>query len=158
MEPRFERSRVASPGIPAPAGRMGEDVMLALGSLVAGAGLFMTGLLALLFRHPNAPRWTRPEIVAMLICVPVTVTTGFGLGHLALGLTRVVQGTEDPRELLVLAGVVIALAMAWYASGMGRRLNDYAAANPSAGARLEAVPVVDETPPGASRASPPEIR
>jgi hypothetical protein len=32
--------------------------MLALGSCIAGIGLLVTGLLALLFRHPNAPRWT----------------------------------------------------------------------------------------------------
>jgi hypothetical protein len=78
--------------------------MLALGSCIAGIGLLVTGLLALLFRHPNAPRWTRPEIVALLLCVPVTATTGLGLGYLAYGMSQLVKGTGDPRELLVLAG------------------------------------------------------
>jgi hypothetical protein len=78
--------------------------MLALGSCIAGIGLLVTGLFALLFRNPNAPRWTRPEIVAMLVCVPVTATTGVGLGYAAYGMSQLVKGTGDPRELLVLAG------------------------------------------------------
>jgi hypothetical protein len=102
--------------------------MLALGSCIAGVGLLVTGLLALLFRHPKAPRWTRPEIVAMLICVPVTITTGLGLGYVALGLSRLAGGTGDPRELLVLAGVALILALAWRGLRIRRRLKDYAIA------------------------------
>jgi heme A synthase len=64
-----------------------EENFVALGSCIAGAGLLMAGLLALLLRHPNAPRWTRPEIVAMLLCVPVTATIGFGLGYTTYGLS-----------------------------------------------------------------------
>jgi hypothetical protein len=101
--------------------------MLALGSCIAGVGLLATGLLALLFRHPNAPKWTRPQIVAMLACVPVSVTTGVGLGYAAFGVAQVVEGTGDPRELLVLAGVLIVLVMLWHGLRIGRRLKDYAA-------------------------------
>jgi hypothetical protein len=90
--------------------------MLALGSCIAGIGILVTGLLALLFRNPNAPRWTRPEIVPMLLCVPVTATTGLGLGYVAYGASRLVKGIGDPRELLVLAGVVIVLVLLWRVS------------------------------------------
>jgi heme A synthase len=128
-----------------------DNHILALGSCIAGLGLLMTGLLALLFRHPDAPRWTRPEIVAMLICVPVTVTTGLGLGYVALGLSRLVRGTGDPRELLALAGVVIVLALAWRALRIGQRLRDYAAATGDFSATsyraTEPTLGIDETPP-----------
>src|SRR5688572_15166855 len=105
-----------------------DDNMLALGSCIAGVGILMTGLLALLFRHPNAPRWTRPEIIAMLVCVPVTATTGLGLGYTAYGMSQLVKGTGDPRELLVLLTVLLILALAWRVLGIRRRLKDYAAA------------------------------
>ena len=36
-----------------------DDNMLAFGSCLAGFGILATGLLALLFRNPDAPRWTR---------------------------------------------------------------------------------------------------
>jgi hypothetical protein len=125
--------------------------VLALGSCIAGVGVLMTGLLALLFRDPNAPRWTRPEIVAMLICVPVAVITGLGLGYVALGLSRLVGGTGDPRELLVLVGVVTLLVLAWRVLRIGQRLKDYATARGdfSASASLATEPTlgIDETPP-----------
>jgi hypothetical protein len=103
--------------------------LLALGSCIAGAGLFLAGLLALLFRHPNAPRWTRPEIVATLLCVPVTATIGLGLGYSIYGLYQVVHGAGNPGGLLVFAAVLIALAVAWRGLRVPRRLKDYAAAS-----------------------------
>jgi hypothetical protein len=130
--------------------------MLALGSCIAGVGLLATGLLALLFRHPKAPRWTRPEIVAMLVCVPVTVTTGLGLGYAAFGVSRLVKGTGDPRELLVLAGVLIVLALVWRGLRIGQRLKDYAIVtgdlSPRAYLATQPTLLVDETP------QPPEAR
>ena len=125
--------------------------MLALGSCLAGVGLLVTCLLALLFRHPNAPRWTRPEIVALLACVPVAVTTGVGLGYIAFGLSELVSGAGDPRELLVLAGVLIVLVLAWRGLRIRQRLKDYAIASggSSPGAYLAPAPtlVTEETPP-----------
>ena len=109
-----------------------DENFLALGSCIAGIGIFMTGLLALLFRHPNAPRWTRPEIVAMLLCVPVTATIGFGLGYTTYGLSQLVNGTGDPRELLVLAAVLIVLALLWRGLRIRQRLKDFAAVSHSA--------------------------
>jgi len=130
--------------------------MLALGSCIAGVGLLATGLLALLFRHPKAPRWTRPEVVAMLACVPVTVTTGLGLGYAAFGLSRLVRGAGDPRELLVLAGVLIVLALVWRGLRIGQRLKDYAIVtgdlSPRAYLATQPTLLVDETP------QPPEAR
>ena len=56
--------------------------MLAFGSYTApGLGILVAGGLALLFRQPNPPRWTQPEIVALLVCVPVTGVIGLGLGY-----------------------------------------------------------------------------
>ena len=130
---------------------MPDENLLALGSCIAGFGILVTGLLALLFRHPNAPRWTRPEIVAMLVCVPVTVTTGLGLGYTAYGLSQLVKGAGDPRELLVLLAVLIVLTLVWRALGIRRRLKDYAAAtggiSPSVYLTTEPTLAIDEEPP-----------
>ena len=141
-----------------PRSRMGDDtmlplddLMLAFGSCIAGVGILVTALLALLFRHPNAPRWTRPEIVAMLVCVPVTATTGLGLGYAAYGLSQLVKGTGDARELLVLAAVLVVLALAWRVFRIRQRLKDYAAvtglASPSAYLATEPTLTIDEEPP-----------
>lgn len=128
-----------------------DDHVLAFGSCIAGVGIFMTGLLALLFRNPDAPRWTRPEIVAMLVCVPVTAITGLGLGYTAYGLSRLVEGSGDPRELLVLATVLIILVLAWRALRIRQRLKEYAAAGgiPPGGASLARAPgiVLEQEPP-----------
>jgi hypothetical protein len=136
--------------------------MLALGSCIAGIGILVTGLLALLFRNPNAPRWTRPEIVPMLLCVPVTATTGLGLGYVAYGASRLVKGTSDPRELLVLAGVVIVLVLLWRVSRIGQRLKDYAVAArstaPSGYLAMEAPLAIDEEPPPRPRPRAPSNR
>lgn len=103
--------------------------MLALGSCIAGAGILATGLLALLFRNPYAPRWTRSEIVAMLMCVPVAVITGVGLGYTAFGLFQLVKGAGDPRDPAVLAAVVAVPALLWRALRIRQRLKDFALAS-----------------------------
>jgi hypothetical protein len=127
-----------------------DDNVLAFGSGIAGLGILISGLLALLFRNPNAPRWTRPEIVPMLVCVAVTAITGLGLGYTAYGLSRLLKGTGDPRELLVLAAVVIVLVVVWRVLGIRERLRAYAAVSgTSPGASVAAAPrvVLDEEPP-----------
>jgi hypothetical protein len=125
--------------------------MLALGSCIAGVGLLATGLLALLFRQPDPPSWTRPQIVALLACVPVSVTTGVGLGYAAFGLSGLVNGTGDPRELLVLAGVVVVLVLLWRGLRVGQRLKDYAAVTGDLSPRADPATVptlpVEGTPP-----------
>ena len=102
--------------------------MLALGSFMLGSGILIGALLALLFQHPNAPRWTRPEIVSMLICLPLTGMIAIGLAFTAAGLWQLVNGTGDLLGLLTLAAVVIGLVLAWRVFGIGRRLTAYAAA------------------------------
>ena len=128
-----------------------EDNYLAFGSCIAGAGILLTGLLALLFRKPDAPRWTRPEIVAMLACIPVTATTGIGLGYAAYGVSQLVKGTGDPRELLVLAAVLMVLALVWRALGIRRRLKAYAVATDGLSPHLHLASephlATDEEPP-----------
>jgi hypothetical protein len=132
-----------------------DDNTLALGSCIAGLGILISGLLALLFRNPNAPRWTRPEIVPMLISVAVTGITGLGLGYMAWGLSRVVKGTGDWSGLLVLAAVVIVLVLAWRVLGIRQRLRHYAAASGdiSRGALL-----ASESSLGADQQPPPRPR
>lgn len=99
--------------------------MLAMGSLLVGAGILLAGLLALVFRHPQAPRWTRPELVAMLAVVPVTGMLGFGFGYMALGGYRMLTGAGAPYELAALATIAVAVALFWI--GVRRRLRAYGA-------------------------------
>ena len=110
--------------------------MLALGSCLAGAGILIAGVLALLFQHPNAPWWTRPQLVPMLIFLPLTGMIAIGLAFTAAGLWQLVNGTGDLLGLLTLAAVVIGLVLAWRVFGIGRRLNAYATGGISSGARL----------------------
>ena len=120
--------------------RMGDRAMLALGSCLAGSGILIAGLLALLFQHPNAPRWTRPQLVPMLICMPLTLMIGVGLAFTAAGLWQLVKGTGDPLELVVLAAVVVGLKVVWHILGIRQRLNAYALRNRGASPL-----VIDET-------------
>jgi heme A synthase len=129
-----------------------ENNFLALGSAIAGIGILATGLLALLFRNPRAPRWTRPEVVAMLLCVPVTATIGFGLGYLAYGLSQLANGGGDPRELPALAAVVIALPLLWRGLRIRHRLKAYATtgASTASGATAISPSPAPEAPPRAT--------
>ena len=127
-----------------------DDNILAVGSCIAGLGILLSGLMALLFRNPDAPRWTRPEIVPMLICVVLTGITGLGLGYTAYGLSRLLRGTGDPRELLVVAGVAIVLFLIWRGLGIRQRLKAYAAAGgitPATAFASDLDGVLDEEPP-----------
>jgi hypothetical protein len=134
-----------------------DNHMLAFGSCIAAAGILATGLLALLFRRPNAPRWTRPEIVPMLMCVPVTVTTGVGLGYVAFGLSRLLKGTGDPRDLVVVGAVLLVLLLLWRGLQIRQRLKDYALASGTATSAYLAVEptlVIDEPPPAPEPRAP----
>jgi hypothetical protein len=137
--------------------------MLALGSCIAGAGFLFGALLALLFRHPNPPRWTRPEIVPMLLCLPLTGMISLGLAYTVIGLWQLANGTGDPLGLVVLAAVVIGLVLVLRVFGIQRRLTAYATATGGfpAGAYLAADPalVIDETsPPPPGLHTPPSGR
>jgi heme A synthase len=102
--------------------------MLALGSVLAGTGILLVGLLALLFRNPRAPRWTRPEVVAFLTMVPVAGMIGIGFGTVLYGSNALLRGEGDVRELAALALVPAVVALIWYALGIRGRLRTYAEA------------------------------
>ena len=87
--------------------------MLAIGSILVGAGVLAAGLLALLFRHPRAPRWTRPEPVAMLMVIPVTAILGLGFGYIFTGVYRMLHGIGSRYELAMPVAVAIALTGLW---------------------------------------------
>jgi heme A synthase len=123
--------------------------MLAMGSLLVGVGILLAGLLAVFFRHPRAPRWTRPEMVAMLAVVPVTGVLGFGLGYVLVGAHRLLNGAGEPYEMGALVGV--ALVVAGWVFHVRRRLQAYGAASPPAGLSADptATPKLKvEEPPG----------
>jgi hypothetical protein len=123
--------------------------MLAMGSLLVGVGILLAGLLALFFRHPRAPRWTRPEMVAMLAVVPVTGVLGFGFGYILVGAQRLLSGAGELNELA--APVGLALAVAGWAFYVRRRLRAYGAASTPADPNVEPAaaptPMIEE-PPG----------
>jgi hypothetical protein len=103
--------------------------MLTGGSVALGTGVLLVGMLAVLLRHPRAPRWTRLEIVAYLGAVAVVCVIAFGAGHVAYGGFRAMTGDGDRRELLVPLAVAAIVVAIWYAAGFTRRLRAYAAAN-----------------------------
>jgi hypothetical protein len=58
------------------------------GSALVALGLVAVSLLALLFRSQRAPRWLASDLVAMLLCIPVTALIGLGSGYVFFGLTH----------------------------------------------------------------------
>jgi hypothetical protein len=98
----------------------------------------------------------------MLLCVPVTATIGLGLGYTAYGSAQLVNGTGDPGELLVLAGVLIVLALTWRGLRIRKRLKDYALAAggiaPSRYLATEPTLAIDEKPPSRPKPRAPTRR
>lgn len=128
---------------------------MAIGSVLTGLGVFLVALLTLLFRHPRAPGWTRFELLAMLLSVPVTILIGFGLGHVLAGVFQVLHGAGDLRGFLVLiavAAVLVALILP-----VRRRIKAYAAlAGPAlVASQASAAAAPDERPQPPSPARPP---
>jgi hypothetical protein len=133
--------------------------MLALGSVVAGSGVLLAGLLALLFRNPRAPRWARPELVAFLAAVAISGMIGFGAGYLLYGGAALLRGEGDVREVAVLAAVLVAVALVWRVLRINARLRGYAeagAASPSPVVAMADIGLAGDEPPQApSPAKPP---
>lgn len=100
--------------------------MLAMGSLLVGVGILLASLLALFFRHPRAPRWSKPELVAMLAVVPVTAVLGLGFGYVLVGSYGLLNGAGGLPELG--APVSVALVVAGLSFHVRRRLRAYSAA------------------------------
>lgn len=100
--------------------------MLTLGSALVASAILLTVLIAFLFRRPDPPRWTRPDLVAMLAGVPPTAVIGLGLGYMLIGLHRLISAPE----VYDLAGAVTVWALAallWRSLGVGARFRAYAA-------------------------------
>jgi heme A synthase len=123
--------------------------MLTMGSLLVGVGILLAGLLALFFRHPRAPRWTRPEMVAMLAVVPVTGVLGFGLGYVLVGAHHLLNGAGELYELA--APAAVALLVAGWIFYARRRLQAYGVASAAADLSVDPAatpkPTIEE-PPG----------
>ena len=128
--------------------------MLAIGSILAGAGVLAVGLLALLFRHPRAPRWVRAELIAMLAAIPVTALLGLGLGYVFTGAFQLLHGIGSLYELAMPAAVAIVLAGLWRLA-IGGRLRAYglaASPGPEVGAGAGPTIAVAGAPPPPSPA------
>ncbi|MGH6919068.1 MAG: hypothetical protein ACREJ0_15350 [Geminicoccaceae bacterium] len=135
--------------------------MLALGSVGVGVGVLLAGLLALLFRHPRAPRWAQAEVVVFLSMVPVTAMIGFGLGYVLYGGIGLLYGQGHVGELAVPALVPVVVALIWHALGIRERLRAYAeaaAGEPSGAAPMTVVSLAgptDQPPQSPSPDNPP---
>jgi hypothetical protein len=131
--------------------------MLAVGSVMGGAGILLAGLLSLLFRRPEAPRWARAEVTAFLSVVPFAAAIAVGLGLTLGGLYQLSQGGGDLRELAVLVAVPVVVALLWYALGINRRLRGYAVAMPAnvvAMADVRLAGTVDQPPDAPAPGTP----
>jgi heme A synthase len=58
------------------------------GSAMIALGLVVVSLLAWLFRSQRSPRWLSSDLIAMLLCIPVTALIGLGSGYVILGLSH----------------------------------------------------------------------
>ncbi len=128
--------------------------MLVIGSFLVGAGALAVGLLALLFHHPRAPRWTRPELVAMLATIPVTAMLGLGLGYLLAGGYRLLHGGGDLYELSAPLAAAIVVTALYQLSGIRGRLAGYDAARAGANPAAAALLMPDESPGGPGLSGP----
>lgn len=130
--------------------------MLTLGSALVSSAILLTVLIAFLFRRPDPPRWTRPDLVAMLAGVPPTAVIGLGFGYMLIGLHRLITAPE----VYDLAGAVAVWALAavlWRRLGVRARFRAYAAAGrPGALARPSLAGPAGAAP--ASPASPSHLR
>lgn len=126
--------------------------MLTLGSTLVASAILLTALIALLFRRPNPPRWTRPDLVAMLIAVPVTGVLGLGLGYMLVGAYRL-KSAFDFYEVARAVAVWMVAAAVWHVLGFRARLRAYAAADP-ASVIGPATSQFRATPPAGAAGSP----
>jgi heme A synthase len=58
------------------------------GSAMVALGLVAASFLAWLFRSQRTPRWLGSDLVAMLLCIPVTALIGMGGGYVFFGLSH----------------------------------------------------------------------
>ena len=102
--------------------------MLTLGSVLVASSLLLTALTALLFRRPNPPRWTKPDLVAMLVGVPLTAIMALGLGYMGVGAYRL-SGVDALAQIVPSVVVAAVAFVLWRRLNVRPRLRAYAAAN-----------------------------
>lgn len=101
--------------------------MLILGSTLVAGAILLTALVALLFRRPAPPRWTKPDLVAMLVAVPLAALMALGLGYTMVGAHRL-ESAGALYQVVPALAVWVAAGVIWRLLGVRRRLRAYAAA------------------------------
>jgi heme A synthase len=81
---------------------------IVIGSVMVALGLVVVSLLAWMFRSSGAPRWASSDLVAMLLCIPVTALLGWGAGYVLLGLSHGI-GVVEAAALIGCAVVLFAV-------------------------------------------------
>ncbi len=103
--------------------------MLALlGSACTAAAILAVALAALLFNHPNAPRWAQRELTAQLCGVAITIVLGLGLASLAMTAAHLLADGITLAEAAVLAGGLALVVVMLRALGFAARLQRHQAA------------------------------
>lgn len=95
--------------------------MMALGALLTCAAVLMLAALAIVFRRPDPPRWTRSSWADELISVGLV--TLFALG-LAIFVGAVVTAAREGVELVdlgLLAAVLLGAVLIWRKFELGTR-------------------------------------
>lgn len=87
------------------------DMYIVMGSGMVAVGLVLVSLLAWLFRSSGTPRWLGSDLVAMLLCLPVTMLMGLGGGYVFIGLSHGV-GLVEMASLSGCAAVL--LGVRWF--------------------------------------------
>jgi hypothetical protein len=78
------------------------------GSAMVALGFVAVSLLAWLFRSQRMPRWLGFDLVAMLLCIPVTALIGLGGGYIFFGLSHGI-GLIEVTALIGCAAVLLAV-------------------------------------------------
>ena len=99
-----------------------------MGSALTAVGLLALALLALLFRNPAAPAWSRSELVAELFAVVVTGALGLGFAYLAMAPMQLSADGLSLVEVAIAIGVFAGLVVVLRLLEVRTRLRAYDAA------------------------------
>lgn len=143
--------------------------MLALGGLLVSVALLALAALAVLFRRPNAPRWTTRSWVHEIGIITVVCLLTMGVAYLITGGVDAYQAGVHLVDLGLLAGVLVVACVVWRRLDVRAQLRAFDAARDAhmrgaavAGAKVanlldaqQRVPASSSTatPPSADRAA-----
>jgi hypothetical protein len=122
-----------------------------IGSVLTAFGLLAVALLALLFRNPAAPAWSRNELVAELFAVVVTGALGLGFAYLAMAPSQLAADGTSLAEIALAAAVLAGLVVALRLLKVRTRLRAYDAAQAATLGPSLAVANPEPTPPRTPR-------